>query len=70
MSRQTSSTLAALGVSFDVRLLHDGVVTIYNAESRQRELAQAIEDVLKSMVLKRHDALRLRGRMQFAAGQI
>ena len=65
-----ASTLAALCVSFDVSLLHDGVVTSDNTESRQGEVAQAINEALRNMALKRHDALRLRGRMQFAAGQI
>ena len=46
------------------------MVTIDNPESRRCELAQTLDDAVRSKVLKRMDALRLRGRMQFAAGQL
>ena len=54
----------------DVRNLHNGVVVIDNTESRRIELARSIEEILQSKQLRRLDALRLRGRMQFAAGQL
>ena len=49
--------------------LHLGEVTISNTESRTRELFDTIRDVLQRGALNKHEALRLRGRMQFAAGQ-
>ena len=65
-----SKILTALGVVMDVSNLHNGVIVIDNTESRRIELARSIEEILQSKQLRRLDALRLRGRMQFAAGQL
>ena len=62
--------LTALGVSLDVSLLHQGSVKIDNTESRRMELAQALTEIIDRRELKKLDALKLRGRMQFASGQL
>lgn len=60
----------ALGVNICVQSLHVGLVTVGNTESRRHELIQFISKVIETRQLARHDALRLRGRLQFAAGQV
>ena len=65
-----ASVVAALGVTIDVSLLHRGRVRIDNTESRKAEIAAAIAQILDTGTLIRPDALRLRGRLQFVAGQI
>ena len=60
----------ALGVNICVQSLHVGLVTVGNIESRRRELIEFISKVIESRQLAKHDALRLRGRLQFAAGQV
>ena len=64
-----SSNLVALGVQFDVSRLHQGLVKVANTESRRDELAQALDQAVTSKSLAKLEALRLRGRMQFASGQ-
>ena len=64
-----SHCVSALGVQIDVRNMHFGVVTIDNATARRGDLLQILDDVILSKKLGRIDALRLRGRLQFAAGQ-
>ena len=49
--------------------MHCGVVTIDNTAGRKGDLLQVLDDVISSKKLSRLDALRLRGRLQFAAGQ-
>ena len=41
-----------------------------NTESRRMEIAGLITEILDSKELRKMDALKLRGRMQFAAGQL
>ena len=65
-----SDTLNAQGIRLDVSELHLGKVSIDNTEARRVELADLIEHILQSGELKKMDALKLRGRMQFAAGQL
>ena len=65
-----ASVVAALGVTIDVSLLHSGCVRIDNTENRKSEIAAAIVQILDTGTLIRPDALRLRGRLQFVAGQI
>ena len=65
-----STKLNALGVCLDVTHLHVGRVSVDNTESRRTELACLIGDILHTKELKRLEALKLRGRMQFASGQI
>ena len=64
-----SSNLVALGVQLDVSELHKGLVKVANTESRRDELAQALDQAVTSQSLAKLEALRLRGRMQFASGQ-
>ena len=40
--------LTALGISFDVGKLHEGIVTIDNTESRRCELAQTLNEIVRS----------------------
>jgi len=60
----------ALGVLVNVGALHGGLVTVGNTDSRRRELIQCLLEILKVRRLTRQEALRLRGRLQFAAGSI
>ena len=62
--------VSALGVTIDVSSLHKGLVTVDNTETRKTEIAAAIKQILDTGTLHRHDALRLRRRLQFVAGQI
>ena len=65
-----AGSVTALGVSVDVSMMHDGVITIDNTSSRKEDIATYIDEVIKTGSLNKLDALKLRGRMQFAAGQI
>ena len=65
-----SSLVAALGVTLDVSLLSSGTVTVDNTPNRKLEISASIQHVLDTGVLMRHEALKLRGRLQFVAGQI
>ena len=60
----------ALGVVINVSALQNVLVTISNTESRRNELIQSLLEILKERRLTRHEALKLRGRLQFAAGNI
>lgn len=62
--------VAALGVTVDVSEMHTSVVSIENTEMRRAELSKAIQQSVDTMSLPKHDALRLRGRMQFAVGKL
>ena len=53
----------------DVQNMHCGVATIDNTAGRKGDLLQILDDVILSKKLGRVEALRLRGRLQFAAGQ-
>ena len=64
-----SSSTNALGVTIDVSQLHLGVVEIDNTTSRKEDLAMSVRDILRSNTLTSIQALKLRGRMQFTAGQ-
>ena len=64
-----SSSLVALGVQLDVSKLHQGSVSVSNTANRRDELAQALDQAVTSRSLAKLEALRLRGRMQFASGQ-
>ena len=65
-----NKTFSALGVNIDVSSMARGEVKIDNTESRKKDLCETIGTCLKTTKLSRHDALRLRGRMQFTSGQI
>lgn len=60
----------ALGVTIDVSLMHQGRVLVDNTESRKRELGEFIDTIVNTKKLNSADALKLRGRMQFTAGQL
>ena len=59
-----------LGVQINVEHMGDGKVEIDNTAARRAELAEVIRRVLSDGHLPRMEALRLRGRMQFASGQL
>ena len=65
-----SGVFQALGVSVDVRSMGDGLVKIGNTENRRRELIKTINAALENNKLSKADALRLRGRLQFASGNV
>ena len=65
-----NSAVTALGVMIDVSSLQTGVVTIDNTANRKLEISSALQQVLEQGVLPRQEALKLRGRLQFVAGQI
>ena len=65
-----SPAVTALGVSVGVSDLHQGLVLIDNTEKRALELLDTISSVIQSGRMTKKEALRLRGRMQFASGQI
>jgi hypothetical protein len=54
----------------DVSSLHRGVVTINNTVNRKLELSMVLQQMLDQGILPRQEALKLRGRLQFVAGQI
>ena len=60
----------ALGVNIDVSSMRQGTVLIDNTEARKKELGEFIEKVVSTKKLSSVDALKLRGRMQFTAGQL
>ena len=60
----------ALGVNIDVSSMRQGTVLIDNTEARKKELVEFIEKVVSTKKLSSVDALKLRGRMQFTAGQL
>ena len=59
-----------LGVTIDVSLMHQGRVLVDNTEARKRELGELIDKIVSTKKLSSADALKLRGRMQFTAGQL
>ena len=60
----------ALGVNIDVESMASDEAKIDNIDSRKQDLCETIKACLESNKLSRHDALKLRGRMQFTAGQV
>ena len=65
-----SEIFQALGVNVNVSRLHGGLATLGNTESRRKELVSFFEGVLSKQKLTRVDALRCRGRLQVAAGNV
>ena len=65
-----SSTMSALGVSVDVSNLHQGSVAIANTQSRRSEMIALLDRIVQDGRLPFHDALKLRGRMQFSSAQL
>ena len=60
----------ALGVQINVERLSAGSVSICNTASRCEELIVALTKILETGNLGKQEALRLRGRLQFACGQL
>ena len=61
---------SALGIKIDLSAMQGGTVLFDNTEKRTQELLSSLSKVLISGKLSRHEALRLRGRLQFACGQL
>ena len=65
-----SGCVSALGVSIDVSSMGEGKILIDNTSNRKLEISSLISSVIEGGRLPRADALRLRGRLQFASGQL
>ena len=59
-----------LGISVDVSQMQHGAVLFDNTPSRKSDLCESLKRVVLDKTLSRHEALRLRGCMQFASGQM
>ena len=59
-----------LGVEFDMRMSGQGLAAVANTQDRVKELCEELDSVLTSGSLRRADGERLRGRLQFASGQL
>ena len=59
-----------LGVEFDMRMSGQGLAAVANTADRVNELCEELDNILTSGSLKRADGERLRGRLQFASGQL
>ena len=59
-----------LGVEFDLKMAGAGLAVVSNTEDRVRELCEQLNDVLRAQRLNRTDGEKLRGRLQFANGQL
>ena len=59
-----------LGVEFDMRMSGQGLSAVANTTDRVNELCEEIDSILTLGSLKRADGERLRGRLQFASGQL
>ena len=64
------SSFNALGIRVSLEHFVDGWVEFSNTESRVKEVCGTINSVLESGELRYKDAIRLRGRLQFADGQL
>ena len=60
----------ALGIMVDLSRSSEGLALFRNTDKRTSELAEALREVLTAGGLTSHEANRLRGRMQFADGQL
>ena len=59
-----------LGVEFDLRMSGQGFAAVANTQDRARELCDELDSILASGTLRRAEGERLRGRLQFASGQL
>lgn len=59
-----------LGVEFDFKFAGEGLVAVRNREDRTKELCDKLDLILDTNILKRAGGERLRGRLQFASGQL
>eukprot|EP00435_Cladocopium_sp_Y103_P006748 s5076_g2.t1 len=60
----------ALGIQIDISNFELGYVEFSNTEKRKAELQDLVSHILDSGELSHSDALKLRGRLQFADGQL
>ena len=60
----------ALGIHIDLSNFDRGFVEFSNTEKRKHELKEIIETILEEGVLSLPNSLKLRGRLQFAEGQL
>lgn len=67
---ELSALFHALGVCINVKELHVGVVEIGNTDARRQKLIKFLATVLETKRLTKQEALRLRGRLQFTAGNL
>ena len=65
-----SESFSALGVCFVIADMHLGRIVVCNTEKRILQLREAIDGYLASGSMSVAEAMRLRGQMQFASGQI
>ena len=65
-----STMCKVLGVEFDLTMSGAGLAAVSNTAERVRELSEMLGEVVASKVLKRAEGERLRGRLQFASGQL
>ena len=60
----------ALGIQVDLSCFEKGFAEFSNTEKRRSELCQLVDSILSTRILSSADALKLRGRLQFADGQL
>ena len=65
-----ASAVQALGVMLDVSALHVSKAVFHNTAARVAEVVSCIDNALSSRCLSSIEALKLRGRLQFASGQL
>ena len=65
-----SSSFQALGIQVELDRFNLGVITFANTAKRASELIGVIDAVLTKGSMSQAESLRLRGRMQFAEGQV
>ena len=64
------NVFGALGIQVDLSCFDRGFIEFSNTEKRRLELCQLIDSILASRRLSSVDALKVRGRLQFADGQL
>lgn len=69
-AKDFSEHITALGICVNLTSFLEGKVLFTNTEKRVTELVSCIKSFLESSQLSVHDAQKLRGRMQFADGQL
>ena len=69
-AEQFGRIFSSLGVRVDLNPFTGGRVEFSNTPSRKEELMEAIDAATSTKLLDRKEAQRLRGRLQFATGQI
>ena len=60
-----SERVAALGVVFDLSRTTDGLLRVHNTEKRIEDTTRFVDEILRSKLLSKKDALSLRGRLAF-----